>query len=826
MNFRINLALSKPKNDATMSHGQEKKHLQIAVCLPVSGTFTYSVTGALADKVEAGKRAMVSFSKRRVIGYILKIIPPEDRKGIKDILSVLDPLPLFPQDMVEFFEWLSSYYRYPIGLVIKAALPTGLNVAAKGGQGTTSTMPSPLPARASQRQAGFKGEGLGGGGVGLLKRVFIGIKRGSVIDGSLVGLKSGARPVDVPSGEAEAVRQLFVHRGQHAKDESAFLELVHTRGEMPLSEITEKFSNGRYLVDKWVKKGILEKLLKPVARDLVSEDIFFSPQPPPLNPTQKEILRIIEGSMRQNHYRAFLLHGVTGSGKTEVYFDAVRAAIRLGKQSIIMVPEIALTVSLASLFKARLKERVAVFHSALSQGQRYEQWISIARGEADVVIGARSALFAPLPRLGLIILDEEHDTSYKQEEKFRYQARDAAVMRSKLSNAVVILGSGTPSVQSYQNAVAGKYGLLSMPERIGKKKPPQISVINMTECEDATSGGGILSQQLQEGIGENLAKGEQTILFLNRRGFSSLYLCRFCGTTLRCPNCDLSLTYHKESDTLLCHYCGFRIQPPTRCPSCGKEQLKPYGFGTERVTETLLGIFPEARVERMDRDTMRHKDEVQQVLKRFLHRETDVLVGTQMVTKGHDFPHVTLVGVISADLSLNWPDFRAGETTFQLISQVAGRTGRGASPGKVIIQTYNPSHYAIRAARDHDYQGFFSREIELRRQLNYPPFSSMVNLRFLGNSRSTTEQIARNMNMRIRDTLKKHPNSKKDIEVLGPVEAPIAKIKGKYRQQILIKSRRPAYLNQLLGEIDRFSPQILGPSGVRLIMDVDPYQMI
>jgi len=803
----------------------EKKYLQVAVCLPVSGTFTYSVSGALADRAEAGKRAIVSFSKRRVIGYILSIIPPEDRKGIKDILSVLDPLPLFPQDMVEFFTWLSSYYHYPIGLVIKAALPTGLNVAAKGGQGTTSTLPSP-----------FKGEGLGGGEerkfpyyqdrVGLLKRVFIGIKRGSVIGGPLFGLKSGVRPLGMPSGEAEAVHQLFVHRGKHAKDESAFFDLVHTKGEMPLSEIAGKFSNGRYLVDKWVKKGILEKSLKPVVIDLASEDIFLSPQPPPLNPTQKETLAVIEGSIRQNHYRTFLLHGVTGSGKTEVYFHAVRAAIQHGKQSIIMVPEIALTVSLASLFKARLKERVAVLHSALSQGQRYEQWINIARGEADVVIGARSALFAPLPRLGIIILDEEHDTSYKQEEKFRYQARDAAVMRSKLANAVVILGSGTPSVQSYQNAVTGKYGLLRMPERIGKKKPPEISILDMTECEDTKSGGGILSRPLQEAIGENLAKGEQTILFLNRRGFSSLYLCRFCGTTLRCPNCDLSLTYHKESDTLLCHYCGFRIQPPNRCPSCGREQLKPYGFGTERVVETLFGIFPQARVERMDKDTMRHKGEVQQVLKRFLHRETDVLVGTQMVTKGHDFPHVTLVGVISADLSLNWPDFRAGETTFQLISQVAGRTGRGASPGRVIIQTYNPSHYAIRAARDHDYEGFFSREIELRRQLNYPPFSSIVNLRFQGNSKSKTEQIAGQMKMRISDILKKHLRSKKEIEVLGPVEAPIAKIKGKYRQQILIKSRRPAYLNQLLNEIDRISSQILGPSGVRLIIDVDPYQMI
>lgn len=765
-----------------MSYDLEKQYIQVAVSIPVSGTFTYSVGGTLAGKTEAGKRVLVPFSKQRVIGYILRIIPAEERKGVKDIISVVDPHPLFPQDMVEFFEWLSNYYHYPIGLVIKAALPTGLNVAARGGQEISNK--------------GWQDR------VGLLKRVFVTVKRGAHIDISLFD------------------------RDRAPENESEFLELLHTNRELPLGELTRNFRNGRYLVDKWIKKGVLKKSLKPVVRDVSGEEIFISPNPPPLNSTQKEILEVIEGKIKENRYHSYLLHGVTDSGKTEVYYHAVKIAIQLGKQSIIMVPEIALTVALASLFKARFKERVAILHSALSLGQRYEQWISIARGEADVVIGARSALFAPLPKLGLIILDEEHDASYKQEEKFRYQARDAAVMRSKLVNALVLLGSGTPSIQSYHNAVSGKYGLLHMPERIGKKRPPEISIIDMTGFEDKKNGGGILSPPLREAIGENLVKAEQTILFLNRRGFSALYLCRFCGKTVRCPNCDLGLTYHKDSDTLLCHYCGFGIQPPKICPSCGREQLKSYGFGTERVVDTLVEVFPDARVERMDRDIMRHKGEVNQVLKRFLHRGTDILVGTQMVTKGHDFPNVTLVGVISADLSLNWPDFRAGETTFQLLSQVAGRTGRGASPGRVIIQTYNPSHYAISAARDYDYKGFFSREIRLRRQLNYPPFSSIANLRFLGNSKGKTERIAQHMKRRISKILKKQLKGKKDVEVLGPVEAPIAKLKGKYRQQILIKSRRPKYLNQLLNEVDRLSSQVLGASGVRLIIDVDPYQMV
>jgi len=797
-----------------MSNEDEKKYLQIAVCLPVSGTFTYCVSNALAEQAEVCKRVLVPFSRRTVVGYILRVIPPENRSGIKDILSVLDRHALFPQNMVPFFEWLSSYYHYPLGMVIKAALPSGLNVAAKGSQGTAS-------AQTRQGQGEEQNVPCYQDTVGVLKRVFVAVR-----DNAMKGFLSDGSEGLPGSGEAEQAGEFVSQRGKHPNNESEFLQLLYTKGELPLMEIARKFPNGRYLVDKWMKKGILTKSMKPVMRTIEEGDGFLPPEPPSLNAAQAEILGELEAKLREDSYAGYLLHGVTGSGKTEVYYHAVRAAIRLGKQSIIMVPEIALTVAMASLFKARLEERVAVLHSALSQGQRYEQWISIARGEVDVVIGARSALFAPLPRLGLIIVDEEHDSSYKQEEKFHYQARDAAVMRSKLLNTVVILGSGTPSVQSYHNAAQGKYELLSMPERVGKKRPPEITMIDMSQFEDTKGGGGILSPPLQEAIGENLANEKQAILFLNRRGFSILYLCRSCGTTVRCPNCELSLTYHKDSNTLLCHYCGFRIRPPQRCPSCGREQLKPYGFGTERLVEAVAEIFPEARAERMDRDTMRHKGKVQQVLKRFRNKEIDILVGTQMVTKGHDFPDVSLVGVISADLSLNWPDFRAGETTFQLLSQVAGRTGRGSSPGRVIIQTYNPSHYAICAARDYDYNGFFSREAELRRRLRYPPFSSIANLRFLGNSKSKTEHMAGQMKMRIKEMIQSRPKSKKDIEVLGPVEAPIARLKNKYRQQILIKSRRPRPLNQLLNDVDKLSSQLLGSSGVKLIIDVDPYQMV
>jgi primosomal protein N' (replication factor Y) len=767
-----------------MLDAPNRTYIQVAVALPVSGTFTYSVTGDLCNKVEVGRRVLAPFSRQKVTGYILRIIAPQDRRGLKDILNIIDPYPLFPPTMVEFFEWLSNYYHYPIGLVIKTALPTGLNVN--------------IPDRRVMSAKGWLDR------VGLLKRVFISVKKGASFDGSLFATKRTPR------------------------NEPEFLEMIAKRKEVSLCEVKNTFGNGAYLVDKWVRKGLLKRSLRPVLRDTASEDLFISPGPPPLNSRQGQALEKIRTKLKENSFFVYLLHGVTGSGKTEVYYHAVLAARELGRQSIIMVPEIALTVSMGSLFKARLKDKVAILHSGLSMGERYDQWVRIKRGEADVVIGARSALFAPFSGLGLIIVDEEHDPSYKQEEKFCYQARDAAIVRAKLTNAIAVLGSGTPSVQSYQNGVSGRYGLLTMPERILEREPPDIRIIDMKSFEGsrAARDDGIISPPLRREIEETLAEGRQAILFLNRRGFSALYLCRFCGEAIRCPNCAVGLTYHKSGDNLLCHYCGFRVRPPDRCPMCSREGLKPYGFGTERVVEILREAFPGARVERMDRDTMRHKGEVQRVLRRFVQFETDILVGTQMVTKGHDFPKVTLVGVISADLSLNCPDFRAGETTFQLLSQVAGRTGRGNFRGRVIIQTFNPSHYAITAARDHDYRRFFSHERLLRRQLNYPPFSALANLRFLGNNRARTEEIARQMGMKILDIVTRQSRGKKDVEILGPVEAPVAKLKGKYRQQILIKSRRSGYLNQLLKEAHKCSAQILSGSGVRLLVDVDPYQMM
>ena len=765
-----------------MAEDLQKIYMEVAIPLPVKGTFTYTASGDLIEKIAVGKRVLIPFSKRKLAGYVLRIIPAENRKGLKNIIDISDEYPLFHPDIVEFFEWLADYYHYPIGLIIKIALPSGLNTKVTNSPDMTSK--------------GCLDS------VGPLKKIFVSAKTNAGFD--LINLSKKNAP----------------------KNESEFLDIFTKKRDVLLREITKKFPNGHYLVDKWVKEGFLKKSLKTVVRDLQNQAIFNSPMPPSLNSKQKEAVEKINEKLNAHSFFTYLLHGVTGSGKTEVYYSAILASIALGRQSILMVPEIALTFSLASLFKARLGDKVSILHSAISKGEKYDQWLKIAKGEIDLVIGTRSALFAPLPKLGLIIIDEEHDLSYKQEERFRYQARDSAIVRAKALNALAILGSGTPSIQSYKNSLNGKYELLTMPERILKKKLPDITIIDMRRFENNKKHEGIISPPLKKAIGENFAEKNQTILFLNRRGFNVLYLCRLCGEPLKCPNCEVSLTYHKHKNKLVCHYCGYRTDPPDKCPSCNSKNLVPYGFGTERVVEIVRDMFQDARIERMDRDTMRHKGNIQQVLKRLHNHEMDILVGTQMITKGHDFPGVTLVGVISADLSLNWPDFRAGEITFQVLSQVAGRTGRGSLPGRVLIQTYNPSHYTIIAAKDHDYEKFFLKEINLRHQLNYPPFSFLANLKLLGNNNIETEKIAQHVRNALDEILETQYNYKKNIDILGPVEAPVAKIKGKYRQQILIKSKRPGYLNLLLKEVDRVTGKILSSTGVNLIIDIDPYQMM
>jgi primosomal protein N' (replication factor Y) len=812
----------------------EPSCVRIALALPVRETFDYAVPDHLASRARIGARALVPFRNQKATGYILEGVQAGRVKEIREILDILDREPLFHEGLVPFFQWMADYYLYPIGRLIQAALPGGLNVSPfKTGRVTEKGMAglTRLPARSAERRYlarvkenpnkrlpsplhmaySLEKQGL------LTIEKKSGKRRAGPLMKKFIRAKEG---VDLSSLLREGGGEI------RAAGEAEFLEAVLNSGGILLKDLSSRFSNGPYLAGKWIRKGVLEGYSAPVFRGLTGNVLLPSPVPPYLYDQQKGVLEVIGKRLGRGGFSTCLLHGVTGSGKTEVYYRAIEHAIRLGRQSILMVPEIALAVYMEGLFRTRLGERVAVFHSGLGEGERYDQWIRMARGDVDLVIGARSALFAPLPRLGLIIVDEEHDFSYKQEEGPRYQARDAAVVRGKMERALVILGSGTPSIQSFHNARTGRYRLLSMPERIEERPLPRVEIIDMKTVKEEGQRNGIISPPLKEALHSHLARGSQVILFLNRRGFHRVYLCRFCGQSVRCHNCDLALIHHLGENRLACHYCGFSAQPQQVCPSCKREGMKAYGFGTERLEHELQEMFPELRVARMDRDSTRRKGETFRLLKSFNDHQVDILVGTQMITKGYDFPNVTLVGVIAADFSLGFPDFRASERTFQILSQVAGRAGRGEQIGKVIVQTFNPEHYAIIAAKDHDYSSFFQREMGLREQLGYPPFSFLACLRLQGNTQKETTHTAGRLGHEMVNILGRWPKRGKEIQVLGPAEAPMAKLKGKYRWQILVKSKGAGLLHYYLKEVEGRTRNLFRSSNVNLVMDVDPYQML
>jgi len=806
---------------------------RVAVPLPVTGTFSYAVPDKLRASTRVGCRVLVPFKNRNLVGYVLDMVPRSEREELKEILDVLDPEPLFPPQLVPFFEWLADYYIYPLGQLIQSALPAGLNTNPFKSAALTENGRKALdllPSRSEEREIlSWVREHPGRKCPWPLQKVAPLQKKGWIrIEERLKRPAGPLMRCFVGPKEGVNIQELLAERRSpiQAKDEWKFLETLFASGPMLQSALKGKFGNADYLVKKWIKKGILESYTGAVYRNPASTCVSFSPTPHTLYPQQEDALSLIRQSLDRRAFSCFLLYGVTGSGKTEVYYRAMRYALETGLQTLLLVPEISLAFYMEGLFRLRLGDRIAIYHSGLSQGERYDQWTRIVRGEVDLVIGARSALFAPLPRLALIIVDEEHDSAYKQENNPRYQARDAAVLRAKLENGVVLLGSGTPSVQSFQNCRTSRYELLTMPERIESRPLPDVEIVDMKKPNGKGSEEEILSPELREALHQNLEERNQAILFLNRRGFHRLYLCRACGQSIRCPNCDVALTYHLRGNQLVCHYCGFYSAIPVKCSFCSLESMKPYGFGTEKLEKTLQGLWPDVRIARMDRDSTRRKGQAIQILKRFSDHQIDILVGTQMITKGYDFPGVTLVGVIAADLSLGFPDFRAAERTFQILSQVAGRAGRGTRKGRVIIQTFNPDHYAIRAAMAHDYHAFFEKERELREQLGYPPFSHLACLTLQGNHRQRTEEAVHRLGLEIRNLLARWPKRGKEVRILGPAEAPISRLKGKYRWQILVKSGSASLLRLFLHEVERISKGVLKSSGVNLILDLDPYQMI
>jgi len=799
--------------------------VEVAIGLPIPKTFHYRIPEKMIEALQVGMRVLVPFKGRKVTGFTLDLLdhPPEGIEGkLLYVEDLLDQTPLMDGGMLRFYRWISDYYLYPLGEVIKTGLPPGLHLKSEPiltltQEGITSLAHGEWDAiqkkvfREIQKQGKVPL-------TRLLKRFPEELTRAKIFSWGkhgLLNIEDGIKQKEVKP-KLEKVVEITggVSNQPLSRKQKEILEWLEKRGKIPYSELRKKFRSPSLSLQALQAMGLITLSQREVSRDLSVRSDLKPYSRPELNRDQEIVLAEILKAIHGKRFSPFLIHGVTASGKTEIYLRAIEEVLALGRQAIVLVPEISLTPQLLSRFQDRFGKNLALLHSGLGKGERFDQWRKIRKGDVSIAIGARSALFAPFQRLGIIIVDEEHEPSYKQEEKLKYHARDLAVVRAKQAEATLLLGSATPSLESYYNAEKGRFRLLHLPERIEGKRLPHVDVL------DIRKEPGLFSEKVKQALQKNIEEKKQSLLFLNRRGFATFILCPDCGFTFKCPNCSVTLTYHLGDRSLQCHYCDYRIQAPADCPDCQGHQLRRMGIGTERLEEEIRTLFPGAQVERMDRDTTTRKHSHHHILKRFESGHIDILVGTQMIVKGHDFPGVTFVGVISADTSLHFPDFRSSERTFQLLTQVAGRAGRGESTGQVIIQTVNPDHYSILRAKEHDFLGFYREEIQFRKALDYPPFSRLMNFRLSGNSEKRTKKAAEEMGKIGQALLKK--NYGKGVEILGPSTAPFSKVRGKFRWQMLVKGKNSRLLHHFGRELAaRLEEQTKG-KGVSLDIDVDP----
>ena len=802
-----------------------KEIVEVAVGLPVFKTFHYRIPEKMRDSLQVGMRVLVPFKGRKVSGFTIELLdrsPKEVEEKLREVEDVLDEAPLIDPKMLSFYRWVADYYIYPLGEVIKTGLPPGLHLKSELILKLTPTGKESLGRgclEAVQEEIFREIEKFGKVALKKVLRKFSGeVTRSQIFSWK----KKDLLNIDVGLEEREVkpkLEKVIQYKGVEPakpilRKQKEILKWVEEKGEVFYSELSKRFKSPPKAVQSLHAKGLVSISHREVCRDLSLQPELKAYPRPELTPDQKGVVDEILKGVHERRFSPFLIHGVTGSGKTEIYLRAIEEVVSQGREAIVLVPEISLTPQLISRFKDRFGENLALLHSRLGRGERYDQWRKIWKGTVRIAIGARSAIFSPFRNIGIIIVDEEHDPSYKQEEKLRYHARDLAVVRAKQDEATLLLGSATPSLESFHNAETGKFRLLTLPERIEGKPLPRVEIVDMK------NETGLLSEKLRAALQKNIEEGKQSLLFLNRRGFANFILCPDCGFTFKCPNCSVTLTYHLRDRSLQCHYCDYRIRAPGDCPQCEGHGLEGMGIGTERLEQEIRSLFPEREVGRMDRDTTSRRRSHQQILKGLESGKIDILVGTQMIVKGHDFPNVTFVGVVSADTSLHFPDFRSSERTFQLLTQVAGRAGRGEFFGEVVIQTFNPDHYSIQKARDHDFVGFYQEESGFRQALGYPPFSRLINFRLVGNSEKKTKAVSEKMGSLGRDLLKRGYG--KGVELLGPSAAPFAKMRGRFRWQMLAKGKSPKLLHRFAMELAvRLEDETKG-KGVNLDIDVDP----
>ncbi len=733
---------------------------RIVVDLALDREFDYLVPDEWVDALKIGSRVAVPFGRREAHGYIVDFVETSPHAGLKSILKPVGTKPLIEEHILRLARWVADYYVAPVELAVRTVLPSAVRHTRASFKEVTMVTPTdlardPLAVAALRRKAATQ-----------------------------------ARVIDALAA-----------------------------GPAPMPELTDLTGAGSAAIRALARKGFVTIGKRAMRRRPDAGHTVLPTQPLPLMPQQAEALAAIRESVEGVGPPVTLLFGVTGSGKTEVYLQAIDHVIKKGGGCIVLVPEISLTPQTVDRFRSRFGDTIAVLHSELSTGERHDEWHRIHDGEARIAIGPRSAVFAPVRRLGLIVVDEEHEHSYKQEDVPRYNARDVAVMRGRLDGCAVVLGSATPSLESFHNAQRGKYRLVRMPHRVDHREMPVMRIVDLRQEMEKEGRLNVLSRDLKEAIQSRIERAEQTILFLNRRGFATSLVCPSCGTVARCEHCSVAMTYHKPTDRLLCHICGAQQAVPERCPNpeCKDPSFKYAGIGTQRVEETLRKVFPKARIARMDSDTMTRKDAYRKTLGAFRAGQIDVLIGTQMIAKGLDFPGVTLVGVVQADMSLHLPDFRAGERTFQLLTQVAGRAGRGDREGEVIVQTFSPFHPAIQAARRLDYDGFAAEELEFRRELGYPPFGRLAVITL----RCAQEELVKLTGVALAEKIVAAAGP--ETRTAGPTPAPLAKARGEFRYQIMLRAQTTRRITEPLKAVLR---EFKWPDAVAWSVDVDALSLL
>ena len=824
---------------------------EVAVPLPLPGPFHYIVPDRLAGVLAIGHAVFVPFGPRRLTGYVLDVLaePPDDRK-LKPVLQLVADEPLFRPELIPLYRWIARYYAHPLGEVIRTAIPgftrtetramvtlkiAGAEALAAGAAALDPEVAALLTRleRATDRRLtlrGLKREDKTLAGAALRRAETAGwVEQGQEQASKAVTIKM--EPVYALKGTARQARQAFARPGP-VRDR--VIDYIERFGPVPAGELKDAFPKPASALRALQDAELLVVTERPLRSDAAEQVTILAEDVAPRAPTtaQSDALDAITAALDAGKYAGFLLHGVTGSGKTEVYLQAASKVLDEGGGAIFLVPEIGLTPQFLSRFRARFGERtVAVLHSGLTERERFEEWLRIMRGEARLAIGPRSAVFAPVRALRLLVVDESHDNSYKQEEGLRYNARDVALARCNLEKTVAVLGSATPSVESLHLTHTGRVTLLDMPARVSGRPMPEVEIVDLREykAEDPDAPGALLSPPLRTALEETVAAGHQAILLLNRRGFATTVLCTGCGTHFRCDDCDVSMTYHARRHQVLCHWCGKKTPLPDACPACsGRDVLRLTGRGTERLEEEMLALWPHMRIDRMDADTTRSRSAHRRILDRFRAGDVDVLVGTQMVAKGHDFPKVTLVGVLHADAALHLPDFRASERTFQLIAQVAGRAGRADLPGRVIVQTWHPDHHAILRASDHDFGGFVQRELPLRQGLKYPPYARMTMFRISAPDEGKAHKAAWQTRDLIDQVGGRMHVQGMEVRLRGPAPAPMYRVKGRYRWQLLVSTPDHKTMGRLLAPLVAGVTDVAKANGkdTRVVIDRDPVSML